>query len=218
MELSMAKDLEAALIDGGITPSAAKILANAIDNAATGVVTSGRQVVDNTPVQKMRQINAADRTLLFSNLDYPTEALAERMKVSAGLQRDPRQHPYLNSQPASGDPTIATGSVRAGQFVKVERKTTDKVAQSEVSLEVEDQGGSHARTNAATGKVESVPFLVRFYPQNLIEGAFVEEDGRTVLEIRLKNLDEAGRITGFGTACHTSWRSGTTCWIVPNIS
>lgn len=214
----MAKDLEAALIDGGVTPAAAKVLANAIDNAASGILTSGRQVTDNTPVQKMRQIGPSDRELVFTNLDYPTEGLADRMKIAGGFQQDPRQHPYLNSQPASGDPTITTDSVRAGKYVKVERKTADKVAQSEVSVEMEDQGGSHARANAATGKIENVPFLVRCYPQNIIEGNFVEEDGRTVLEIRLKKLTQAARITGYASKSHTSWRAGSTSWIVPVVS
>lgn len=214
----MAKDLEASLIDGGVTPAAAKLISNAIDNAASGILTSGRQVTDNTPVQKLRQISPQDRERVFTNLDYPTEALSERMRTRGTYEPNQRQHPFQNSQPATGDPTLTTDSVRAGKYMAVDRKTTDQVSQSEVALEVEEHGGRHARTNAATGKIESVPFLVRCYPENLIEGVFVEEDGRTVLELRLKKLTQAARITGFTTSSHTSWRSGTTTWIVPQIS
>ena len=204
----MASELENQLVDGGISPSAAKIIANAIDNAATGRLTTGRQMSDNTPVQRMRQINAADRRNLFSNLDYSDSVpLSDRLAVDSTFQNPFKDHPYRDRQPATSNPTLETATVKAGNYVEVGQNTEKEVAQAEVGLKVEEKGGEHARVNKATGAVENVPFLVRCHPEKLIEAQFIEEEGQTVLDIRLKNLDMAGTITGFADGNHT-WLEG----------
>ena len=203
----MADGLENALIDGGITPAAAKLLSNAINNAATGLTTTGRQVTDSTPAEKMRQIGPEDRTLLFTNLDHPTEGLAARMKIKDGYDPVTNPHPYQDSQPSSADPTLNTPNLLAGDFLSVKQKTENSVSQSEVGLDIEEKGGQHARINKEKGTVESVPFLVKCEPERLLEAQFIEEEGQTVLHIRLKHLDSAGRITGFSNGSHT-WAEG----------
>ena len=205
----MANELETALIDGGITPVAAKLLSNAINNAAVGLTTTGRQVTDNTPTEQMRQIGPEARRLVFTNLDHPTEGLAARMQVKDGYDPVRNPHPYENSQPASADPTLNTPNLLAGDYLNVKQQVENSVAQSEVGLEVEEKGGVHARVNQAKGSIESVPFLVKCEPEKLIEASFVEEEGQTVLHIRLKNLDHAGTITGFTDGAHT-WLQGST--------
>jgi hypothetical protein len=127
-------------------------------------------------------------------------------------------HPYADSQPSSGNPTLSTPAVAAGKYVSSQQKTTNDVAQSEVGLDVNDLGGSHPRLNKATGKIESVPFSVECHPKELIEASVEERNGRTVINIRLKMHPQVGRLVGFNQASHTSWRSGTTYWIVPVIT
>ncbi len=83
------------------------------------------------------------------------------------------------------------------------------MAQNEVGLKIDEKGGTHARVNKGKGSIESVPFLVKCHPEKLIEASFVEEEGQTVLNIRLKNLEVAGTITGFADGQHT-WHQGET--------
>ena len=185
----MASDLEASLIDGGIEASAAKILSNAIENAATGRLSTSRQLEDATPQSKMRLIDSDTRRYLLTNLDHPKD---NQFRQKVGNPGDPYRpssnaHPYDGSQPASSNPTLATPVVKPGQYIDSANKTTDQVAQAEVSLHVEEQGGSHARLNKATGAVENVPFLLDIQPKGLIEGEVVEEEGRTVIKLRVVN-------------------------------
>jgi hypothetical protein len=201
----MANELETALIDGGITPVAAKLLSNAINNAAVGLTTTGRQVTDNTPTEQMRQIGPESRRLLFTNLDHPTEGLAARMQVKDGYDPITNPHPYENSQPASADPTLNTPNLLAGDYLNVKQQVENSVAQSEVGLEIEEKGGVHARVNKAKGTIESVPFIVRCEPENLLEAEFIEEDGQTILQIRAKGLAQAARITGFTQRTMSQW-------------
>ena len=213
----MASDLEASLIDGGIPATAAKVIANAIDNVATGKTYIGRQTEDATPSKRLRLVDADTRRYVLTNLDHPSEEnLRDRLQHNPS-QFDPRvnPHPYQDSQPSTANPTLSVPSVKPGDFVRSDRKTEGEVAQSEVALDRKEEQGSHARLNKATGRVESVPIIVECTPNRLIEAEVVEEEGRTVIRIRLKGPLE--RLTGFSTASHTSWRSGTTSWVIPTI-
>ena len=211
----MASELENQLVDGGISPSAAKIIANAIDNAATGRLTTGRQMSDNTPVQRMRQINAADRRNLFSNLDYSDSVpLSDRLAVDSTFQNPFKDHPYRDRQPATSNPTLETPTVKAGNYVEVGQNTEKEVAQSEVALNVEDKQGEHARLNKSTGKVESVPISVVVEPKGLLEAQVVEEEGRTLIKITVVNTalkELLGKRFGSVTSVqnHSTTQSGT---------
>ena len=184
----MSSDLEASLIDGGIPAAAAKILSNAIGNAATGRTSYGRQYVDGTPVQKMRMIDADTRRYQLTNLDYPAEqSFRSRVQSDAGQYKSPRSpHPYTDSQPATPAATLATDAVSGGKYISTARKTTDGVAQAEVSLDIIDRGGTHPRLNKSTGKIEAVPLFVDVAPKDRIEASVREDAGRTVITIRLK--------------------------------
>jgi hypothetical protein len=197
----MQNDLEVSLIDGGLPAAAAKILSNAIGNAATGRMSRGRATEDSTPSNTMRLVGRDDRRYMLSNLDHPAEDKFKYRLDNAGNQYTPRDlvHPYEGSQPSSAKPTISTPSVKSGGFIASEIATTNDVAQSKVSLDTEDKGGQHARVNRATGRVETVPISVECYPERLIDAEVVEEAGKTVIRIRLKNLNKAGLITGFPT-------------------
>lgn len=185
----MASDLEASLIDGGISASAAKILSNAIENAATGRLSISRQLEDVTPQRTMRLIDSDARRYLFTNLDQPKEtSFRDRLK-SPGDRFDPKTNPhtYDGSQPASANPTLATPAVKSGDFVRSENTHTEDVSQAEVALNIEEKGGEHARLNKSTGKIENVPFSVDIQPKGILEAEVVEEDGQTVIRITIVN-------------------------------
>lgn len=184
----MPNDLEASLVDGGIPAAAAKILSNAIGNAATGRTAYGRQYVDGTPVNKMRMIDADTRRYVLTNLDHSSDSAFSRRLTSTAGQYKPRdvEHPYKDSQPATASPTLATGSLANGSYIATKRKSSEGVSQTEVTLDVVEKGGTHARLNKSTGKVESVPIFVEATPRDMIEATVREESGRTVISIRLK--------------------------------
>lgn len=182
----MASDLEANLIMGGLTPAAAKVISNAISNAATGRTNIGRQLADATPADRMRVIDSDTRRYLLTNLDYPADnPFRSRLQSTSG-QYSPhsKEHPYQNSQPASANPTLSTPGVKAGKFVAVAAATKDEVSQSEVTLRVAARGGSHARLNEATGEVEAVPILVEVEPKSRLEAVVEERPNATVIKLR----------------------------------
>jgi len=184
----MPSDLENSLIEGGISPSAAKLISNAIDNAATGRLSIGRQLSDATPAKRMRLIDGDTRKYVLDNLDYPLDSpFRERVQSKRG-QYQPRntQHPYEASQPATATPTLATPAVKGGNFVSVGTGTSDDVAQSEVTLKISQRGGAHARLNPSTGAVESVPISVEVQPKDMVEATVEERPEGTVVRIRLK--------------------------------
>ena len=185
----MASDLEASLIDGGITAAAAKILSNAIENAATGRLSTSRQLEDATPSSKMRLIDSDTRRYILTNLDHPKDNPFRSRVTNPGDPYRPSsdQHPYDGSQPASGNPTLATPVVKPGEYIESASKTTDEVAQSEVSLNIDEKGGEHARLNKSTGKIENVPFSVDIQPKGILEAEVVEEEGQTVIKITIVN-------------------------------
>jgi len=177
----MPNDLEASLVDGGLSPAAAKVISNAISNVATGRTNIGRQLADATPSQSMRLIDSDTRRYVLTNLDYPTPPRG------AGGPTLPKniKHPYEGSQPASANPTLNTPGVKGGSFVAVASGAENEVAQAEVSLNVTKRGGQHARLTESTGAVEAVPISVEFEPKGIMEAVVVEEAGRTVIKIQL---------------------------------
>lgn len=183
----MPSDLETNLVKGGLAPSLAKVIANAIDNAATARLSIGDNRADATPTDQMRMIDGDTRRYLLTNLDHPHDSPFRKALNKRGVQYTPRDtaHPYADSQPASTNPRIDTRPVKAGRYVAVDAARTNEVAQSEVGLNVKPMGGAHARLNAATGAVESVPIVLQFEPEGLLAGEVVEEAGRTVIKIRV---------------------------------
>ena len=184
--LSMPNDLETNLVRGGVSPAAAKVIANAIANVATDRLTTGTNRSDNTPVEKMRLIDSDTRRYTLPNLDHPKDSPFRSSVERRGVQFSPRDtsHPYADSQPATSSPRLDTGTVKAGKYISVSQATTNEVAQSEVGLRVTPRGGLHARLNPATGEIESVPFLIEIAPQNRMEATVEERPEGTVLRLR----------------------------------
>jgi hypothetical protein len=183
----MPSELETHLVTGGMSPALAKVISNAIDNAATSRLSTGTNMSDATPVDKMRLIDADTRKYMLTNLDNPFANPFREKLNRKGVKYTPPHtgHPYEGSQPASSNPRLDTGSVKAGKFLTVSPTTTNEVTQSEVTLRVVNRGGTHARLNAATGEIESVPFLIQVEPQNKVEAHVEERPDATVLKLRL---------------------------------
>ena len=190
----MSSDLEASLVKGGLSPSIAKVIANAISNAASTQLSVGRQYGDATPVSQMRLIDADTRRYVLTNLDYAPNATATR--GATPYQSKDAPHPYKDSQPATAQPTISTPAVVAGDYVAVKSGSTDQVAQAVVSIRLTERGGKHPRLDTAAKAVEAVPFSVEIDQKQLIEAVFDERAEGTVLEIRLKNLTQMTDSTG----------------------
>lgn len=187
----MPSDLENALIKGGIMPAAAKLISNAIDNAGTSTVRTGRQLADATMVERMRLIDSDTRRYVLTNLDYPAKDASR-----ARFQPRGDKHPYDESQPASSNPTIATPNVTAGQYISVTRGTQNEVAQAEVGLRVSSKGGTHARVNPGTGEIEAVPISVEIAQEQFVEATVEERPDKTVIKIALKGLGQFTDSTG----------------------
>lgn len=182
----MGNDLEANLVVGGLTPAAAKLISNAIDNVATGRTMIGRQMADATPAQSMRLIDSDARRYVFTNLDQPNDSPFRSRIENKAAQYSPKTkpHSYQDSQPASADPKLTTPTVKAGKFVSVTPSTANEVAQSEVTLRLADRKGTHARINQATGEIEAVPILIEVDPKNRLEATVEERPNATVIRLR----------------------------------
>ena len=178
----MPSDLEVQLINGGVTPVAAKVISAAISNLTSGKISLGRSIEDATPVDKMRMITRETRDYILPNLDYSSD---RRFSPSPAFSPRNTRHPYEDSQPATSNPSISTPSVKAGKYIEVMSGTVNNVAQSEISLRIAQRGGLHARLNPATGEIESVPLLIESEPQNRLEAVVEERPEATVIRLRL---------------------------------
>lgn len=186
----MGSDIESGLVNGGLAPAAAKIVANAIANLSSEQLRLGRQLQDATPAKQLRMISPDSRKYVFTNLDHTKEdPFARSLGSKRGQFESPdRNHPYQDSQPASASGTISTPAVKEGDFIAVSSTSKDSVKQATISLRINDFGGRHARINHSTKAVDSVPFSVEVDQEQFVEAKFEERPNGTVLRITLKNL------------------------------
>lgn len=188
----MASDLEVNLVNGGVAPAAAKIIANAIANLATSRTDIGRRYGDATPREQLRLIDGDTRRYILGNLDQPRDGGFRRKSRSPDGRYSPRDtsHTYEGSQPSTANPTLTVQSVAEGDYIAATPAASDSVAQSKVGLKVVQKGGNHARLNPATKAVESVPFSVETDQEQFIDASFEDRPDGTVLSIRLRNLEQ----------------------------
>lgn len=193
----MASDLEQNLINGGVTAAAAKVLANAIANAASAQLAIGRRYGDATPREQLRLVDSDARRYVLTNLDQTAPAAPMTASRSGDIYtpRDTR-HPYADSQPATAQPTLTAPAVKPGDYIDVSVGTKDSVAQSTISARIASKGGQHARLNPATKAIDAVPFSVEVAQEQFVEASFEERATGTVLKIRLKNLQQFVDNTG----------------------
>jgi microcystin-dependent protein len=179
-----------ALIDGGLEPAAARVIANAIANAASPAFSQARDVQDATPTDQLRMVTSDTRKYVLTNLDYSREAPYQaRLRSTVGRYEVPSaDHPYKDSQPVTPVPPLSTPTVAGGKYVTVESATIDGAPTSTVSLSFGVVAGGHLRIRPATNALDAVPFTVSA-PQALVTASVVEQAAATNLEIVVRGLN-----------------------------
>lgn len=178
-----------ALIDGGISPAASKLIANAIANAATPQYAKSRDIADATPVDQLRLIDGDTRKYLLTNLDYSSEApYLKRLSDSPGQYAGgPADHPYKDSQPVAPVPPLSTTTVQAGSCVSVEQAVKDNSAVATVGLKFGTKSGQHMRLNQGTQAVDAVALNISS-PQGFVTASVTENAEATDVELVVRQL------------------------------
>jgi microcystin-dependent protein len=211
-----------ALIDGGITPAASRVIANAIANAATPQFSQSRDIADATPRDQLRLIDSDTRKYLLTNLDYSSEAPYQaRLQSSPGqFAGAPDDHPYKDSQPVTPVPPLSKNAVAGGDYINVENQVISEAAVATVSMKLGAKTGSHLRINQSTKSVDAVPLVVQS-PQGLVTGTITEDAQQTTLELVVRTLQTLGVVLADGTIGNVlGWIDGSvttspTNWAVP---
>lgn len=184
-------DLITSLIEGGISPAAASIIANALANASSPQFSSGNDRVDSTPKEQLRLITPEARKYHLTNLDYtPAEPFQKRLSGNvnayAGGAGD---HPYKDSQPVSPTPPLAQPAVRGSDYITVNNIVERNSNISEVALDIRrETGGRHLRLDPSTKSIESVPFIAKPEVPRYLASEFRETENGTELVHGLRNL------------------------------
>ena len=211
-----------ALIDGGITPAASRVIANALANAATPQFSQSRDIADATPRDQLRLIDSDTRKYLLTNLDYSSEAPYQaRLQSSPGQYAGaPADHPYKDSQPVTPVPPLSKNSVAGGDYINVENQVLSEAAVATVSLKLGAKTGAHLRINQSTKSVDAVPLVVQS-PQGLVTGTITEDSQQTTLELVVRTLQTLGVVLADGTIGNVlGWIDGSvtaspTNWAIP---
>lgn len=184
-------DLVTSLIEGGISPVAASIIANALANASSPQFSSGNDRVDSTPKEQLRLITPETRKYHLTNLDYtPAEPFQKRLSGNVNAYAGgPGDHPYKDSQPVSPTPPLAQPAVRGSDYITVSNIVERNSNISEVSLDLRrDTGGRHLRLDPSTKSIESVPFIASPEVPRYLASEFRETEKGTELVHGLRNL------------------------------
>ena len=147
-----------ALVDGGLPPATARVIANALANAATPQFAQTRDIADATPSKALRMIDADGRRYQFTNLDYSNEDPYEsKLRSNPGqFQSDYTDHPYKDAQPTKPVPPLSQVPIKGGAYTTVDNTIQDGAPQAVVNINVSRRTGTHMRVNPATNSVEAV--------------------------------------------------------------
>lgn len=215
-----------ALIDGGVEPAAARVIANALANAGTPQYSQSRDLSDQTPATALRMIDRDGRKYQFTNLDYSAEEPYERrLRTSPGqYQAGAADHPYKDAQPVAPVPPLSKASIAGGEYVAVANTVQDGAPLATVSLKLNSRAGTHLRINPATNSVDAVP-LAFGSPQGLVTADVSEKTDSTAIEIAVRGLKSVTVLQSDGTSKGLlAWVNGTvpsstvfTPWVQQNI-
>jgi microcystin-dependent protein len=201
-----------ALIDGGLGPAAARVIANALANADSPAFSNTRDVQDATPTDQLRMVTSDTRKYLLTNLDYSREPPYQaRLQSSPGRYEVPTaDHPYKDSQPVTPVPPLSTPTVTGGKYVEVESGIQDGAPTSSVNLSIGTVSGTHLRIRPATNSLEAVPLTVSA-PQALVTASVVEQATATNIEIAVRGLNPCAVVLSDGsTAQLLVWGNSAT--------
>ena len=201
-----------ALVDGGVKPAAARVIANALANADTPQFSGTRDVQDATPTDQLRMVTSDTRRYLLTNLDYSREAPYQaRLQASPGrYESASSDHPYKDSQPVTPVPPLSRASVAGGPYITVEAAVQDGAPEFTVSLKFGLTGGTHLRIKPATSALEAVPLTVTS-PQGLVTATVSEQAAATNLELAVRGLSSRAVVLGDGTTAQVlTWADKST--------
>ena len=183
------------LVSGGMAAPLAKLIANAIANAASGQFSHGRDIVDSTPTMAMRLIDADARLYRFPTLDYsPDQPTLDALGPSTVQYADPTApHPYQGAQPATTTPPLAQKPIRGGQYINAVEAVVNDAKETTVSLRLTTPttqtttgAGTHLRVNPATNNIESVELRFLF-PQGIVAASVSESESATEVTLSVPN-------------------------------
>lgn len=214
-------DLMVSLVEGGLTPAAARAIANAIGNATTPQYSQSRDVADATPRDQLRLIDSDTRRYLLTNLDYSSESPYQaKLESNPGQYAGgPADHPYKDSQPVAPVPPLSQNSVTSGDYITVENVVRDSAPVAAVSLKLGVKSGPYLRINAATKSVEAVPIALNS-PQGLVTGSISNDATATNIELVVRALSTLGVTLSDGTTANVlGWTDSSVSkpynWLVP---
>ncbi|MFO0452125.1 MAG: hypothetical protein ACK52I_26315 [Pseudomonadota bacterium] len=193
-------DLAQSLIEGGLAPQAARIIANALANAASPTFSTGRDQTDATPTAKLRLITPDTRRYELTNLDYsPSVPFNDRLSSSPTIY-DPgnSDHPYKDSQPVTSAPPLSNPRVQGDGYITVENIVDGGAAVSKVGLKIRLEPGRHLRLDPSTKSLEGVPLTATSQSSRFLAAEFQEVDGATELVLSLRNLTEISALLANG--------------------
>ena len=219
-------NLVAALIAGGLSAAAARVVANAIANASTPQFSRGGDVADATPSEELRMIAPDARRYQFTNLDYSPEAPRQQRLQSYPGRFAPADadHPYKDAQPVQPVPPLSGASVEGGDYITVENMVKDNAPLARASLKLSLTPGTHLRINRKSMSCEAVP-ITTSSPQGLVTATIEEASRATNIEMAVRQLQPQSIVTASGaTVPLLTWGdpSGTpgtawSNWVATNL-
>lgn len=202
-----------ALVDGGVAPAAAKIIASALANASTPQYSQSRDIADATPREQLRLIDSDTRKYLLTNLDYsPESPYQTRLQSHPGRYSGaPPDHPYKGSQPVTAAPPLSQPAVEGGDYISVDNSIRDGASVSTVSAKLASRAGTHLRINPATKSLDAVPITVAAR-QGLVTADVVESGSATTIDLTVRGLKSTTVVQANGTS------TGILGWSDPAVS
>lgn len=210
---SSSGQLVQALIDGGVQPAAARVIANALANAGTPQFSQSRDLSDQTPAADLRMIGRDGRKYQFTNLDFSAEEPFERrLRTAPGqYQSAATDHPYKDAQPVAQVPPLSKASITGGEYVNVANTVQDGAPLATVGLKLNSRAGTHLRINAATNSIDAVP-LAFGSPQGLVTADVTEKTDSTAVEIAVRGLKSVTVLQADGTS------KGLLAWVNSTVA
>jgi len=189
------------LIDGGLTPTSAKAIANAIANAASPQFSTGGDTADVTPTEALRMIDADQRRYSLTNLDYsPEQPFADRLEGLRGIYaNEDTDHPYKGSQPRVTSPPLSAPAIRGSDYVAVEVGEESRATVHTVRLKLRKQLGQHLRINSATSSLDGVPLTANSLTPKYLAAEVRESDEGTEISVNLRGLQTVDTVLSNGT-------------------
>lgn len=188
--MSNSSNLEATLIDGGLTPKAAKAISNALSNQFSARSTTSLSTNDTTPRNKLRMVTREDRRTLFPNLDQPADRPYRQAQNSTRGQYKDREfrHSYDGAQPLVITPTLTQSPVEAGAGLLAEGNVFDNQLVSTVEMNMSAGPGQFLRRATDENRFEPVSLLVDTQAQGVLRAEWQQGPSATTLRLKTVHL------------------------------